>query len=832
MNNLQRSTEGLFRSLLFQVFQSPSFHNEARALVQTHANELERSEKIEWNVNDLKHIFFDMFIKPRTNETRIIIDALDECEDRARDLLRYFWRLTAAAEASGGRLSVCFSSRPELTVTNPKDALKPFCVEVNVEDYNNLDISSYVAKNLSLGNPGENTLVSLAAIKDSVIEKSSGIFLWVVLVVNILQSDWDNGRDIEYLRSRLYEVPPQLNELYINMIRNVEPGEANELLHILQCVLFAGRPLLISEWHHVMALIKNPKLQSLQAWKRSENFTQSDEQLIKWIKNIARGFLELKDRKAREIVPIHTSDANLSLQAEAGSFESGQYFDVIHETVREFLIHGDGCTLLDPSIRSPQGSGHLFIFNLLVNYGFLEEMAGFRVKYKSDRDDSSDLSSSSSELVYKRQDRTRVYRHRTRVYQHRTSTAVSETSFGTSASSGARAVGWGSNQKSIHSPKSTFCSTPSIKASNHGKCACLLDIVVVSLIIQAEFYRQSRTSDYQVVGEIPALMHYFQNMFLFHAISIEQNGFDYPSVLKKLNLPSSKGWLEGREDMRGGSTLLYYASEWNLNSWVRWICEAGGCSPDLRGGKLKYPLIVATANGHYDVIAYLLEHHAFRHYHDGTGKTALHYAAALRGPRALKIVRILTKQKDGLRPLYGLLNDQQNKPKLTPLHVACRQGSREVVRELLDNGSDRHLLDKLSRTAFHIAARRSSSKIMDELLKEPSYNLEFRDNKGRTPLHIAVSRSSWRVVKKLIDHGALLDATDRQDNTPLHLACSRNPIQADTCELLLNVGCNRDLPNKDLKLAEELVSGIGCEEVLQLFRRVDLQSTQILIFYL
>ena len=87
-----------------------------------------------------------------------------------------------------------------------------------------------------------------------------------------------------------------------------------------------------------------------------------------------------------------------------------------------------------------------------------------------------------------------------------------------------------------------------------------------------------------------------------------------------------------------------------------------------------------------------------------------------------------------------------------------------------------------------------------------------------------MSRSSWGVVKKLIDHGAPLDVTDHQGNTPLHLACSRNPIQADSCELLLNVGCNQDLPNKDLKLAEDLVSGIGCEEVLQLFRRVNLQS--------
>jgi hypothetical protein len=43
----------------------------------------------------------------------------------------------------------------------------------------------------------------------SIINKSAGVFLWVVIVLDTLLRDWDNGHNLRYLEKRLQEIPPQ-----------------------------------------------------------------------------------------------------------------------------------------------------------------------------------------------------------------------------------------------------------------------------------------------------------------------------------------------------------------------------------------------------------------------------------------------------------------------------------------------------------------------------------------------------------------------------------------------------------------------------------------------
>jgi hypothetical protein len=62
---------------------------------------------------------------------------------------------------------------------------------------------------------GQRGLVS--QIKSEIIKRSSGIFLWVVLVVKILNKEYDNGR-IHTLRRRLDELPNGLDELFQNIL--------------------------------------------------------------------------------------------------------------------------------------------------------------------------------------------------------------------------------------------------------------------------------------------------------------------------------------------------------------------------------------------------------------------------------------------------------------------------------------------------------------------------------------------------------------------------------------------------------------------------------------
>lgn len=70
---------------------------------------------------------------------------------------------------------------------------------------------------------------------------SSGIFLWVVLVIPILNREYARGK-ISALRKRLDEIPPGLDALFHSILTRDE-DDIQELLRCLQWILCSIRPL-------------------------------------------------------------------------------------------------------------------------------------------------------------------------------------------------------------------------------------------------------------------------------------------------------------------------------------------------------------------------------------------------------------------------------------------------------------------------------------------------------------------------------------------------------------------------------------------------------------
>ena len=73
---------------------------------------------------------------------------------------------------------------------------------------------------------------------------------------------------------------------------------------------------------------------------------------------------------------------------------------------------------------------------------------------------------------------------------------------------------------------------------------------------------------------------------------------------------------------------------------------------------------------------------------------------------------------------------------------------------------------------------------------------EFRkSSKGSTPLHVAAEKGHLEVVKTLIQHGAVVDARDKEMNTPLMLAV-RNNGTLDVVKYLVEHGADIRAKNK------------------------------------
>lgn len=110
-------------------------------------------------------------------------------------------------------------------------------------DAHKQDLSTYVER---LGLAGE----ELIQMQHDIVAKANGIFLWVVLVVGILQKDAKRARS-HAMQSRLRKIPEGLPALFKTIIfRDDEHKE--EFLLCLRWILYARRPLTLKEWYFAM----------------------------------------------------------------------------------------------------------------------------------------------------------------------------------------------------------------------------------------------------------------------------------------------------------------------------------------------------------------------------------------------------------------------------------------------------------------------------------------------------------------------------------------------------------------------------------------------------
>jgi hypothetical protein len=145
-SRLEKSTVGLYRSLIVQVLEK--HYGDQRVWDALSLPHWLSDEQLQTNTESLKQSLAQVIQVLRGHDIKVIIDALDECdEDEVRDMITFFTSLGDDAVFNGKEFHVFFSSRhyPYITIQRS--------IEMKLEDQNghSQDIERYISSELKAG---------------------------------------------------------------------------------------------------------------------------------------------------------------------------------------------------------------------------------------------------------------------------------------------------------------------------------------------------------------------------------------------------------------------------------------------------------------------------------------------------------------------------------------------------------------------------------------------------------------------------------------------------------------------------------------------------------
>jgi hypothetical protein len=327
-SGLQKSQEGLFRAILYQVLeqepslgpvlfpeqylpgakwsQFPTFHDLQRALSRFRRS-IGSSQRV-----------------------AMLIDGLDELDDAMNftmtELAEKFLEMTRSP-----KIKALLSSRP----------LAPFEFtfrqqpKLRLHNLTHKDITTYVNDKLDahprIAVLSKDRHEGVKALIKDIVGSAAGVFLWVQLVVRSLLEGLQNYDRLEDLERRLKELPRDLEDLFRHMLRHIPAEYKAESSQIFQIVRSHGE-----------AFYDRPNLSALALY-----LTGTDDLTVLNTPVAERSEAELQQCQ-EEISGILRSRCVGLLELERSSHVYGQYTKVstlrvsyIHKSVADFLARED-----------------------------------------------------------------------------------------------------------------------------------------------------------------------------------------------------------------------------------------------------------------------------------------------------------------------------------------------------------------------------------------------------------------------------------------------------------------------------------------------------------
>lgn len=758
-DDLEKSTTGMYRSLLLQLLKQ---HPRLQTVFNSLGLATRNNASPMWTVETLKALFEQAVHGLGKSTLMCFVDALDECdESQIRDMISFFEHVGEKAMLHGIIFQICFSSRyyPHITI------LKGLDLKLEKQEGHDYDIVRYVDRELKIGQS------KLAKhIRASLIEKASGVFMWVVLVVEILQWEHDHGHKHK-LKQKLQDIPRDLHKLFREILTR-DSHHKDELLLCIQWVLFARQPLTPEQLY--LAVLSGVDPETASEWSPDEI---EEQDIKKFILSSSKGLVEVtRSKRSPKTQFIHESVRDFLLKEnelrEIWPDLGGNFQGESHERLKQCCLGymRIGFAVLTTSKPLLTHSSFSAVLDALP---FIE-YAVRNVLYHADAADGGGVSQESfiqnfQVEVWVKLEHS-IERHNVRRHSYNTSLLYLLAEYNAS-----NLIGRHPDKLSYFREEGERYGLPFLAALATGSREA------VWAFLKAQSDTQPPVSSLHDLSE-----NYYKNGskrtgigrdFKFSPrrspLSYLAEAGDEFLLAFFLTLGNHDADIESKDQL--GRTSLGFATSGGHEAAVRLLLDKGANV----GAKDKYgrsPLSLACEKGHEPVVRLLLAWDADIEAADDKGWTPISLAT-IAGHEA--VVKLLLDK--------GANIEAADNRGQTPLSLAAKGGHETTVRLLLDEGANIEAADNDSLTPLSWAAW-GGHKAIIRLLLNKGASIEAADNYGQTPLSLAAKGGNEATVRLLLDEGANIDAADNRGQMPLVRAALEG--NEAIVRLLLNKGAN------------------------------------------
>lgn len=231
--NMENSTTGLLQTLLYEVLEQC-----LELVPHVFPKEWVRFEDLPWPISLKLHLdgddlseAFDRLIEHRNlYEDRcffFMVDALDEFHETYVESYKQLNTLLSSWTTKASEIKLCVSSRePEVFMDHFRGPQG-----LKLQDLTEDDIYKYVKEKLESNsnfldmekpNNGADELIS------QIILSSNGVFLWVSLVVKLLDDACDEGDAFEELQRKIEFMPREMEDLFDQLFGSIHESDRHQ----------------------------------------------------------------------------------------------------------------------------------------------------------------------------------------------------------------------------------------------------------------------------------------------------------------------------------------------------------------------------------------------------------------------------------------------------------------------------------------------------------------------------------------------------------------------------------------------------------------------------